>query len=105
MSTSVVAVSGKTCKPFILEVMVMIPESGFKFQVLIENACTPDKDALWKLVFDLYQKVDGNWEQIVHVSYKPVNDKEIQGVQSMAVDGVTSGSAEVLTKEAFPVAK
>jgi hypothetical protein len=105
MSTTIVAVKPKKCKPFVLEVMVLIPESGFKFEVVVEKTCTPDKDSLWKLVFDLYQKLEGNWEQLIHVSFKPQTDEQTKGVQSMAIDGITAGSAEILTKEVFPVAK
>ena len=105
MGTSVVAVAAKRCKPFILEVMVMIPESGYKFEVVVEKSCTPEKEALWKLVFDLYQKIDTAWEQIVHISFKPLEESEKKGIQSMVVDGVTAGAAEVLNKEVFPVAK
>ena len=105
MSASVVTLGTKKCKPFILEVMVMIPESGYKFEVVIEKSCTPEKDPLWKLVFDLYKKIEGQWEQIVHVSYRPGNDTEVKGIQNMAIDGMSVGSAEIMSKEAFPIAK
>jgi len=69
-SISVVPVGKKICRPFLLEVMVFSPQAGFKFKVDVERSCTPEADALWKLVFDLYQ-VDQNGKetQLVHVSY------------------------------------
>ena len=38
----------KKCKPFVIEVMVFAPASGFKIEVLIEKSCTPQADAIWK---------------------------------------------------------
>jgi hypothetical protein len=105
LGTSVVVLGAKKCKPFILEVMVMIPESGYKFEVVVEKSCTPQKDVVWKLVFDLYKKIEGEWEQIVHVSFRPGNESETKGIQMMAIDGVSIESAEILSREAFPVAK
>ena len=40
-SISVVPIGAKLCKPFLLEVMVFSPESGFKFKVIVERSCTP----------------------------------------------------------------
>ena len=39
-----IAPQGKICKPFLLEVMVFSPESGFKFKVIVERSCTPTAD-------------------------------------------------------------
>ena len=36
-SISVVSTTGKPCKPFLLEVMVFSPESGYKFKVIVER--------------------------------------------------------------------
>jgi hypothetical protein len=55
--------------------------------------------------FDLYQKLESEWQQIVHVSFKPENDDQKKGVQSMAVDGVAAPAAGVLTNEVFPAVK
>ena len=71
---SVVPVTTSSCTPFTLEVMVFSPESGFKFQVLVERSCTkatPETPAMtkWKLVFDLYKKkaTGGDFELIAKV--------------------------------------
>ena len=56
-SISVVPVGNKICKPFLLEVMVFSPEAGFKFKVMVERSCTPEADAIWKLVFDLFRVI------------------------------------------------
>jgi hypothetical protein len=82
---SVVATRKKDCKPFIIEVMVYVPESGYKVEILIEKGCTSANKAIWKFVFDLYKKKasgDG-FEQIVHVSYRGLNAKENAAIAGM----------------------
>ena len=56
-SISVVPIGKKVCRPFLIEVMVFSPEAGYKFKVIVERSCTPEADALWKLVFDLFKVV------------------------------------------------
>ena len=70
-SISVVPVGAKKCKPFVLQVMVFSPESGFKFEVLVEKDCSASNDPIWKLVLDLYKKqaTGSDFDQIVHVSF------------------------------------
>ncbi len=104
-STSVVPIGAKVCRPFLVEVMVFSPESGYKFKVLVERACTPEADPIWKLVFDLY-KVTGSTEvQVVHVSFTSGTPVEQKGVRLMASDGVKPAQAEILTTEVHPAAK
>ncbi len=102
---SVVPIGTKVCKPFLLEVMVFNPESGFKFKVLVERSCTPQADSVMKLVFDLYRTIDGNEVQVVHVSYTAGSPVEAKAVQAMAAEGVKPEQATVLTTEVFPSAK
>lgn len=102
---SVVPIGTKRCKPFLLEVMVFSPEAGFKFEVLVERACTPEADPIWKLVFDLYKIVDGQQTQVVHVSYTAKTPVESQAIQTMAAEGVKPKQAQAITQEVFPAAK
>jgi hypothetical protein len=102
---SVVPIGTKLCKPFLLEVMVFSPESGFKFEVLVERACTVTADPIWKLVFDLYKLIDGQQVQVVHVSYTAKTPVESKAVQAMAAEGVKPAQATVLTQEVFPAAR
>jgi hypothetical protein len=104
-SISVVPIGTKVCKPFLLEVMVFSPESGFKFKVLVERACTPEADAVWKLVFDLYKMIEGQEVQVVHVSYTAGTPVESKAVQAMSVEGVKPAQAQALTNNVFPAAK
>lgn len=96
---------GKICKPFLLEVMVFSPESGFKFKVIVERSCTPTADPIWKLVFDLYKIVDDKEVQIVHVSYTAGTPVESQAVASMAREGVKPEQATVLVQDVHPAAR
>jgi len=99
----------KVCKPFVLEVMVFSPESGFKFKVIVERSCTPKADPLWKLVFDLFEvEVDGDEvteTQLVHVSFTTSTAVEAEAVQLMAAEGVKPAQARVLINEVHPAAK
>lgn len=94
----------KTCKPFEIEVMVFAPASGFKIQVLIEKSCTPQAEAVWKIVFDLYKKKangDG-FDQLVHVSFKGGTPVVQQGIQATAANGLNDKQADVVINEAGP---
>ncbi|MBA3439271.1 MAG: hypothetical protein H0T92_05315 [Pyrinomonadaceae bacterium] len=107
MSTniSVVPVGVKKCKPFLLEVMVFAPESGYKFQVSVEKSCTPTADPLWKLVFDLYKRNSDGFDQIVHVSYKADNPTEAKAIEATAIEGMTEKQAELLINKVHPAVK
>jgi hypothetical protein len=104
-STSVVPIGNKICRPFVLEVMVFSPEAGYKFKVDVERSCTPEADALWKLVFDLYQVDNGEETQVVHVSYTSGTPVEQTAVQNIAGNGVTQSQADVLVNDVHPAAK
>jgi hypothetical protein len=104
-STSIVPIGSKTCTPFLLEVMVFSPESGYKFKVVVERACTPDADAIWKLVFDLYKISDGDEVQIVHVSFTAGETVEQTAIQTMADKGITEAQSDILINEVHPATK
>ena len=104
-SISVVTTTTKVCKPFLLEVMVFSPEAGYKFKVIVERSCTPDADAIWKLVFDLFKVTGAGEVQVVHVSFTTGTPVEQQAVQQMAAEGVKPAQASVLVNEVHPAAK
>ena len=104
-SISVVPVGDKICKPFLLEVMVFNPEAGYKFKVMVERSCTPEADAIWKLVFDLFRVTDDEEVQVVHVSFTTGTPVEQKAVQLMASDGVKPGQARILIEDVHPAAK
>ena len=105
-STKVVPIGPKVCKPFLLDVMVFSPESGYKFHVSVERDCTPTADAIWKLVFDLYKVVAGQPDvALVHVSFTSGTPVEQQTIQNMAAQGVNQAQADKLIKKVYPAAK
>jgi len=102
---SVVPAGPKICQPFLLNVMVFSPESGFKFNVSVERDCTPTADPIWKLVFDLYKVVAGSPDVLlVHVSFTSGTPVEQQAIQGM-VSGVKPKQADVLVNKVYPAAK
>ena len=104
-SVSVVATGPKKCKPMQFEFMLQPPSSNFKIEMVVEKNCTPENDAVWKLVFDLYKKIDGSFTQIVHISYKAGNSKEVKGIKSIAIDGINDAAASVAIDEVLPLAE
>lgn len=94
----------KTCKPFIIEVMVFAPASGYKIQVMIEKTCTPEADAVWKLVFDLYKKqaTGTAFDQLVHVSFTGGTPVQQQGIEATAANGINPKQADVLINQVGP---
>ena len=104
-SIRVVPIRTKICKPFLLQVMVFSPESGYKFEVVVERSCTPEADPIWKLVFDLFKVDEGKEIQIVHVSFTTGTPVERKAVQQMATEGVKPAQAEILVDEVHPAAK
>ncbi|WP_414663652.1 hypothetical protein [Horticoccus sp. 23ND18S-11] len=102
---SVVSIGPKVCRPFVLEIMVFSPESGYKFKVNVERSCTPEADAMWKLVFDLFQLKPDQEVPLVHVSFTAGSPVEEKAIQQMVSNGVTSKQADVLVKRVFPAAK
>jgi hypothetical protein len=104
-SVSIAKVGEKKCKPFLLEVKVVAPEAGYRFEVIVEKGCTSENDPIWKLVFDLYRKIDGKFEEIVHVSFRAGTEEEQQGIKKIAENGLSKKAAAVLKSEVFPVAK
>jgi hypothetical protein len=91
--------------------MVFSPESGFKFQVLVERSCTkatPEAPAMtkWKLVFDLHKKkANGEFELIVHVSYTAENPTQEKNLAATAVNGVNAKQSKQLITKVHPSVK
>lgn len=104
-TASVVKVGPKRCRPFLLQVMVFSPEAGYKFEVVVEKACTPENDPVWKLVFDLYKQKRDGFDQIVHVSFRAGTAEESDGVKRLALEGVSEKQADLLTGPVYDAAK
>ncbi len=105
MATKVTRVGPKKCRPFTLDVMVMNPDADFKFTLSVELSCTPQADQLWKLVFDLFKKIDNQFQQVVHVSFQAQAPVEVAGVQATAQNGVNQNQSDVVVNDIHPLAK
>src|SRR5215204_6612577 len=94
----------KTCKPFVIEVMVFAPASGFKIEVQVEKTCTPTADPIWKIVFDLYKKqaTGTGFDQLVHVSFKGGTPVVQKGIEATAANGINPKQADALVNEVGP---
>ncbi len=104
MPTKIKPVAPGGCKPFVLQVMVMSPEAGFKFELLVEKSCTAENQALFKLVFDLYKEIENEFVQVVHVSYTPgaAETQQISGIKQTIKNGVNSQQASIATSKLAP---
>ena len=100
-----VEAAAKVCRPLLVEFRLNAPEAGYRINVVVEKACSPKNDPIWKLVFDLYKKIDKKFVEIVHVSFTAGSPQEQAGVEKIATDGVSKKAAKVLKDEVFPVAK
>lgn len=94
----------KTCKPFVIEVMVFAPASGFKIEVNIEKSCSPQADPIWKIVFDLYKKkaTGDGFDQLIHASFKGGTPVIQKGIQATAANGINDKQADTIVNEAGP---
>src|SRR5262249_15848214 len=72
---------------------------------LVERSCTPEADAIWKLVFDLFRVTEEKEVQIVHVSFTTGAPVERKAVQLIASEGVKPNQAKILIEEVHPAAK
>ena len=93
------------CRPFTIEFRLSAPEAGYKILVVVEKSCSENAEPIWKLVFDLFRKIEKEYVEIVHVSFTAQTAVEKKGVEKIAADGVPRESARVLKKEVYPVAK
>jgi hypothetical protein len=86
------------CMGFTLEVKV-VPNKNLKLHVVVDKTCVSN-EARWALLFTLEKRIDGEWVEIVFVSYKPKLDdiKANQGIEKMLID-------EKLSKKQLAIAK
>jgi hypothetical protein len=96
--------TARTCRPFVLQVMVFAPKSGYKIEVDIEKTCTPQADPLWKLVFDLYkqQATGTGFDQLVHISYTGGTPVEQHGLEATGANGINGKQADVIINRIGP---
>jgi hypothetical protein len=102
MAAKIKKTGTKVCRPFTLDVMVMNPSADFKFTLSVELACSPQADQIWKLVFDLFKKVNNEFVQVVHVSFTAQTPVEVAGVQATGKNGVNQQQADIVVNQIHP---
>jgi hypothetical protein len=104
-STTSVTTGGKKCKPFLLKVMVFSPESGFKFTIEVQKACNSQNDPVWKLLFDLFRKIDNEFVEIISVEFVAGDPNDIQKVSAITDEGMTKAQVRAFRDNVFPLVK
>ena len=97
-ATAITDATPAPCMGFTLEVKV-VPKKDLKLHVVVDKTCV-NNQARWALLFTLEKKIDGEWTEIVFVSYKPKLDdaKANQGIEKMLVD-------ETISKKQLAIAR
>ena len=100
-------VTTNRCTPFLLRVMVFSPESGYKFTVEIQKACTSASEAVWKLLFDLYKKdeTSGKFVEIINVEFIAGTPDDIITVAAITEEGLKRPQVWALRDNVFPLVK
>ena len=104
-SKTTVTVGGRKCKPFLLRVMVFSPESGYKFEIEVQLACTAENEEVWKLLFNLYKQKNNDFVEIVSVEFVAGNPNEIAKVAAVSDQGLTRPQVRAFRDSVFPAAK
>jgi hypothetical protein len=104
-STTVVPVGVKGGSSFLMEVYVTSPETGYKFEVLVQHDSTPTTGSVWLLVFDLFKAAPGQPDvRLVHVKFMSGTPAEQQALQNM-MSGVQPAQADKLITNVYPATK
>lgn len=104
-SSTKITTGTKKCKPFLLRVMVYSPESGYKFTIEIQKACTSKNEPVWKLLFDLYKKIDGAFEEMVSVEFVAGDPNDIEKIAVITEEGMTRPQVRAFRDDVFPLVK
>lgn len=102
---STITTGPKKCKPFLLRVMIFSPESGYKFTIEIQKACNSSNEAVWKLLFDLYKKIDGEFQEVVSVEFVAGDPNDIDKVAAITEDGMKRAQVRAFRDNVYPLVK
>ncbi len=102
---STITTGVKKCKPFLLRVMIFSPESGYKFTIEIQKACNSSNEAVWKLLFDLFKKIDGEFQEVVSVEFVAGDPNDIDKVAAITEDGMKRAQVRAFRDNVYPLVK
>ena len=104
-STTTVTTGGKKCKPFLIRVMVFSPESGFKFTIEIQKACSSENEPVWKLLFDLFKRINDKFEEVVSVEFVAGDPNDIEKIAAITDEGMKKAQVRAFRDNVFPLVK
>jgi hypothetical protein len=104
-TTTRITSSQNKCKPFVLRVMVFSPESGYKFTIEVQKACTDKNEEVWKLLFDLYKKLDGEFVELVSVEFISGDPNDVQKVAVITDEGMKRAQVRAFRDNVYPLVK
>jgi len=104
-STTTITTGGKKCTPFLIRVMVFSPESGYKFTVEIQKACSSQNEAIWKLLFDLYKRIDDEFVELVSVEFIAGDPNDINKVAAITDEGMKRPQVRAFRDNVYPLVK
>jgi hypothetical protein len=107
MATSKISITTgeKKCKPFLLRVMIFSPESGYKFTIEVQKACNSKNEAVWKLLFDLYKKIEGEFVELISVEFVAGDPNDIKKISAITSDGMKNAQVRAFRDNVFPLVK
>ena len=106
MATSTtITTAQKKCKPFILRVMVFSPESGYKFSIEVQKACTDKNEEVWKLLFDLSKKINNEFVELVTVEFVSGDPNDIEKIAAVTDEGMNRAQVRAFRDNVFPLVK
>jgi hypothetical protein len=100
-----VSTGAKSCKPFLLKVMIYSPEPGYKFTLEVQKACDSQNNAIWKLLFDLYKKKDTDFIEILSVEFVAGDPNDIQNISAITSDGMKKAQVQAFREDVYPLIK
>ena len=95
----------KKCKPFVLRVMVFSPQSGYKFTIEVQKACTAANDDVWKLLFDLFKRIDEEFVEVVSVEFIAGDPNDIDKIAAITDEGMKRPQVRAFRENVFPLLK
>ncbi len=102
---STITTGVKKCKPFLLRVMIFSPESGYKFTIEIQKACTSQNEPVWKLLFDLYKKIGTEFQEVVSVEFVAGDPNDIDKIAAVTEEGMKRAQVRSFRDDVFPLVK
>ncbi|MCA2618595.1 MAG: hypothetical protein IM492_01225 [Microcystis sp. M040S2] len=85
--------------------MVFSPESGYKFIIEVQKACAANNEEVWKLLFNLLKKIDGQFVEIINVEFIAGDPDEIDRVAAITDEGLTRPQVRAFRDQVFPLTK